>query len=234
MSAERTWIETDRTGWPGRQSGADALIPQRYEPEAWGPGGKLLKHIHDTLNLGVYSKNAHQKTSGFGDATWTYTPMGGSPVLTALTEVKLSQSADSACDLDKFLKDVDVGVRTQRINGALYLSLASRIGGKGRSGRGDTARGPVIWASRSAEDDLSAAALVDMAFTTFATLWPLPAPERPTEESLYSSRWWYSSTRSWMKLQSWNRAFHFWRRRATRCAVRRVCCASPGIPFPPR
>lgn len=136
-------------------------------------GENFVKQIHDGLNLGLYSKNAHQKNAGFGDATWTYAHPNGGPVLTALTEVKLSHSADSASDVDKFLKDVDAGVRTQRINSAIYLSLASRLGGKARLDLEVVHGVPVLWASRATEDELSAASLVDTVFTMFSTLWPL-------------------------------------------------------------
>lgn len=136
-------------------------------------GEELVKQVHDALNLGLYTKNAHQRTSGFGDATWTYTPPGGGRPLTALAEVKLSHSADSANDVEKFHKDLDVAVRGQRVNAALYLSLVSRLGGRPRVDLEIVHGIPVLWASRAADDDLSAAALVEMAFTFFAVAWPV-------------------------------------------------------------
>ena len=136
-------------------------------------GERFVRQVHDAMNLGTLADTSHQRAPGFADATWAHAPPGGAPPISALVEIKFAATGDSAHGVDKFLRDLDVGVRTARVNAALYLSLIDRIGGRPVL-QLETVHGvPVLWASRGAHDELSAASLVELAFTAFAAAWPL-------------------------------------------------------------
>lgn len=136
-------------------------------------GEALVRHVHDALALGTLVPNPGKRAAGFADATWTYDAGGGAPPLVALVEVKCAATADGQADVGKFLKDVDAAVRTGRVGAAVYLSLRDRIGGR-RFLELQLVHGvPVLWASRAADDEVSASALVRAAFTALATAWPL-------------------------------------------------------------
>ena len=95
-----------------------------------------------------------------------------------LVEVKRVASLHTQKDVAKFWSNVDTNMRASRINAAIFLSLSARI---------DDTRPldvkmyngiPVLQASRSAEDFLPAAQLIEMSFYTFASLWPAIARSR--------------------------------------------------------
>lgn len=136
-------------------------------------GEALVKQIHDTLNLGVLQGNSHTRSPGVADFTWSYTPPGDVRAVSALVENKFSHSGDSTCDVDKFMRDVDVAVRAGRVNAALYLSLIRRVAGRPKLSVDMVHGVPVMWASRDASDDMSAASLVEVAFSAFAATWPM-------------------------------------------------------------
>ena len=143
---ERAAATALREGQERVERTLSTLLGSNQKRGALGEG--LVKRVHDGLRLGVLTPNAHQRLPGYGDATWSYAAPGGPP-LSALVEVKLSHSADSTADVDKFLKDVDVGVRTDRVNAALYLSLAERLGGRPRLDLELVHGVPVLWAARA-------------------------------------------------------------------------------------
>lgn len=142
-------------------------------------GEAFVKRIHDAMQLGTLASNGRIKAPGFADHTWEYAPPAAAdassppPPLTALVEVKFSHDPGRARDVGKFDEDVRVGVTSRRINGALYLSLVERLAGRPRMSFEVLHGVPTLWVSRAAEDDLSAATMVEMAFLAFAQAWPL-------------------------------------------------------------
>ena len=135
-------------------------------------GEHLVRQVHESLCLGVFHNNSKSRIAGIADGTWTY-DAPNSVKLQALVEVKYSQTPDSVKDIDKFREDVDTSVRAGRVNAALFLSLVHRIGGRPKIDLEIIHGVPVMWASRAANDELSALALVEMAFCAFASHWPL-------------------------------------------------------------
>ena len=63
--------------------------------------------------------------------------------------------------------------KTHSINAALYISLTERIAGKPKISVELFHGVPTMWVARDANDDLSATALVETAFSVFAHVWPL-------------------------------------------------------------
>ena len=136
-------------------------------------GERFVRHVHDAMNLGTLSDNAHQRAAGYADGTWSYQPPGAERAISALVEIKFAATGDSEKDVAKFHRDLDVAVRAGRANAAVYFSLLDRVGGKAVLDLEIVHGVPVLWASRGAADELSAGSLVQLAFNAFATAWPL-------------------------------------------------------------
>ncbi len=136
-------------------------------------GEQFVKQVHDGMELGVFTNNSHQRRPGIADGTWNYAPSHFPTPLTVLCEIKFAKAGDTTEDVEKFLRDLDVAARAKRINGALYLSLIGPIAGKKKLSLELIHGVPVLWASRSVNDDLSAWSLVELAFLSFASAWPM-------------------------------------------------------------
>jgi hypothetical protein len=109
---------------------------------------------------------------GYADALWTWTPSAGRP-LSCVVEVKHCAVLQHGRDLEKFRRDVQTAVQTDRANAGLFLSLSSRVAGMRPLQFALVAGVPVLYASRAAEDALPAAGLVELAFHALAQAWPL-------------------------------------------------------------
>lgn len=149
-------------------------------------GERFVQNIHDELELGVLRDVSAQRAVGHGDFRWEYAPGSSSSFspLTALVEVKFSQNADRDFDVQKFVTDVGEAAAQDRINAALYLSLSQRIGGRPVLSLELVHGVPTLWASRNADDEMSATQLVKMAFLVFAQMWPLIQPSDKTQMSV--------------------------------------------------
>jgi len=132
-----------------------------------------VKTIHDRLQLGFLTDTSHSaKNTGYADYTWDYAPYDCQK-LCCLVEIKMATRGDTARDIGKFTNDVHEGVKSDRINGAMYVSLVDRIANRPRISM-DLVHGvPTMWVCREEEDHISAPALVEMAFGIFANCWPL-------------------------------------------------------------
>jgi len=137
-------------------------------------GENLVRYVHERLERGTLEDCTHVKASGFADYTWEWAPPDCARI-TCLVEVKNSRNCDKARDLNKFSLDVREGSQTQRINAAMFISLVDRVAGKPRVSIELVHGVPTMWASRQPDDDISPAALVELAFVTFAGCWPLLA-----------------------------------------------------------
>lgn len=149
-------------------------------------GEHLVQAVHERLQLGTLEDCTHVKAAGFADYTWEWTPPDG-PRIACLVEIKNARDGDKARDLNKFALDVHEGAQAGRINAAMYVSLVDRVAGKPRVSL-DLVHGvPTLWACRQPDDDVSAAALVELAFVTFAGCWPLLAQAEGGEGAAHAT-----------------------------------------------
>lgn len=149
-------------------------------------GEHLVQTVHERLQLGTLEDCTHVKATGFADYTWEWAPPDG-PRIACLVEIKNARDGDKARDLNKFALDVHEGAQAGRINAAMYISLVDRLAGKPRVSL-DLVHGvPTLWACRQPDDDVSAAALVELAFVTFAGCWPLLAEAEGGEGAAHAT-----------------------------------------------
>jgi hypothetical protein len=137
-------------------------------------GENFVKLVHDELRLGVLHATSHARRPGVCDHLWARAACGDAAApLAVMVETKYAARGDTTEDVEKFLRDVDAGVRTGARNGAIYLSLCGPIAGRARIDVEKVHGVPVLWASRADDDALSARSLVELAFHAFASMWPL-------------------------------------------------------------
>ena len=136
-------------------------------------GEEFVQRVHSELQLGVLARTGRLKCAGYADHAWEWEPAApAQPKLSGIVEVKFSQSsANAARDVNKFKEDVREAAASGRANVALYVSLVDRIHGKPKISMEILHGIPVLWAGRNVADDLSAASLVEMAFSTVAGVW---------------------------------------------------------------
>ena len=135
-------------------------------------GEDFVKWVHNGLELGTLSRTGKVQCPGHADFLWEHAPPDGTKIR-ALVENKHGDHANSKRDLSKFRDDVCEAAKTHSINAALYISLTERIAGKPKISVELFHGVPTMWVARDANDDLSATALVETAFSVFAHVWPL-------------------------------------------------------------
>ena len=140
-------------------------------------GENMVMRVFAELNLGTWHDESGQQAEGRADALWTYTPTNCSK-LSALVEIKSVAALHSEKDLAKFDRDINAGVRSSRINGAVFISLCARVPGTRQLDMRIEHGTPVLWASRSADDELPAKNLIEFAFLAFAQSWPVLCRQR--------------------------------------------------------
>ena len=135
-------------------------------------GEEFVQRVHSELQLGVLARTGRLKCAGYADHAWEWEPPAPQRRVSGIVEVKFSQSSANATrDVHKFKEDVREAAASGRANVALYVSLVDRIHGKPKISMEILHGIPVLWAGRNVADDLSAAALVEMAFSTVAGVW---------------------------------------------------------------
>ena len=149
-------------------------------------GETYVKSVLSELHLGTLTHTGKVRASGFADFAWEYAPPTGAPRVRGIVEVKFSLSGTRERDVLKFHEDVREAAHTGRANLALYLSLVDRVEGRPKLSIEMLHGIPVMWVGRNADDDLSARSLVEMAFSTFAHVWPQLA--RPQDDAASTLR----------------------------------------------
>lgn len=135
-------------------------------------GENLVESVFADLRLGTLTCCSHVKASGHADAIWNWDGNSGG-ALRAMVEVKFVQALHSQKDLAKFWTDVDDGLKQDRVNAAVLISLSARIQNS-RAIELKMYHGvPVILASRKSDDSLPASVLVRLAFQMLAEIWPM-------------------------------------------------------------
>lgn len=149
-------------------------------------GETYVKSVLSELQLGTLAHTGKVRAPGFADFAWEYAPPTGAPRVRGIVEVKFSLTGNATRDVAKFHEDVREAAHTGRANLALYLSLVDRVEGRPKLSLEMLHGIPVMWVGRNADDDLSARSLVEMAFTTFAHVWPQLA--RPQDDAAATLR----------------------------------------------
>ena len=111
---------------------------------------EILKRIHDQLQLGTLTKLTDHVYK------WDHARPDGSVLRgTCILDVTISEEKLRA-------------IAATETNAILVFGLRSRVPGKSKLQFETIDNVPVLWASRSADDALSASTLVELAFTTYA------------------------------------------------------------------
>ena len=137
-------------------------------------GESLVSRVFADLNLGGWEDVS--KSDGRADFLWTYSFPSCSK-LCALVEVK-TVAAQKNLEISKFERDVNSELRNSRINGAIFISLTARVPGTRQLDLRLEQGTPILWASRSADDELPAKSLIEFAFLAFAQNWPVLCHQR--------------------------------------------------------
>lgn len=135
-------------------------------------GEDFVKTAFSSLQLGTLTHTGKVRCVGFADFAWRNSTGRGAE-MKGIVEVKFSATGTSTRDMAKFGEDVREAAATGRANLALFLSLVDRVEGKARISMEMMHGIPVMFASRGAEDDVSAQMLVESAFSTFANVWDM-------------------------------------------------------------
>ena len=111
---------------------------------------EILKQIHDQLQLGTLTKVTDHAYK------WDHARPDGSVIRgTCILDVTITEEKLRA-------------IAATETNAILVFGLRSRVPGKSKLQFETIDNVPVLWASRSADDALSASTLVELAFTTYA------------------------------------------------------------------
>ena len=145
-------------------------------------GENFVKTMHSETRLGTYESDGHKRTPGFADGTIHHV-MQHCKDQKGIIEAKNSDNLKIKVDMDKFKKtDIPAAVHQGRVNCGIFFSLTCRIHGKDMFYIEIIETIPVLWASRSADDDISAAEMVKIGFRMMAEIWPLLAHENANSE----------------------------------------------------
>lgn len=118
----------------------------------------LVKTVHAELQLGTLTHAADN--GAYERYEWKHAPAVG-PDVHAIVRVKRAPGSS----------DEDAVGDVADANAVLMISLADRYEGRPKIVVEMHDSVPVLWASRNVDDALSAATLVEVAFTTFAHVW---------------------------------------------------------------
>ena len=145
-------------------------------------GENLVEQVFAGLELGVLADHRNVAAPGHTDYLWIYE--APPPQLRCSCEIKNATRLHSQHDLRKFEVRLQEAVSCGRANCGLFLSLGCRVQGakpfhlKLQSGV------PVLWISRDADAQESAACVVAMAFRALSQLWPLLARQQAGEHGI--------------------------------------------------
>jgi hypothetical protein len=135
-------------------------------------GEKTVIDIFSRLQLGEYQDDRMQKEDDFADGLWVWQPSTNTPRLSCLVEVKDTKVLHSQNDISKFQKNMRAARLSNRANAGLFLSLSARYPGKPSLQITIENNMPVVYASRSEDDAIPVACMVEVAFRAMAEVWP--------------------------------------------------------------
>lgn len=136
-------------------------------------GENLVEQIVSQMNLGTWEDTHTSQADGTADGVWEWDGSASSGKLCAMVETKNVHCLNSKKDIGKFWENVNCGVRQDRINAAVLISLRARIPNTRQFDISMYQGIPILQASRGPEDALPASTLIEVAFTTLAAAWPL-------------------------------------------------------------
>lgn len=148
-------------------------------------GENFIDQVHSPLELGTMENVAKKQRPGYADRLWTYSYENVNiPGIYCTLEAKYSDEMHSVHDLQKFENDIRAAVEANRCNCAMLISLKTRIPNCKQIDVSIVSGIPVVKASRHGHDALSAASLVQLAFTTLHQIWPHLATNMSKNEDL--------------------------------------------------
>lgn len=150
-------------------------------------GENIVTQVVAQMNLGTWEDTHSCPDQGVADGIWRLEPTitttasssstsnggGGGIRLCALVETKNVSTLNSKKDIGKFWDDVTAALRQDTINAAVFISLRARIPNSRQIDLSWYKGIPVLQASRSSDDSLPAAVLVELAFSALASAWPM-------------------------------------------------------------
>ena len=148
-------------------------------------GENFIDQVQSPLELGTMENVAKKQRPGYADRLWTYAYDNVNiPGIYCILEAKYTEELHSVHDLQKFENDIRAAVEANRCNCAMLISLKTRIPNCKQIDVSIVGGIPVVKASRNTHDALSAASLVQLAFTTLHQIWPHLATNLSKNEDL--------------------------------------------------
>ena len=134
-------------------------------------GEFFVSTVFARMNLGTWQDDSRNPAEGFADALWAWTPPN-CPPLAVMIDVKRVNQIHSKHDVEKFYSDLSAAIACNRANAGMLISLNARCPNTSPLDISLFHGVPVCIVSRAANDDLSPASMVEMAFMA-AQAWPL-------------------------------------------------------------
>lgn len=145
----------------------EPLLSQHSTAHAKGVAGEnLVRNVFDKLE-GIGSLEDTRFERGVGCEDFLFTTNDG---LRCNVEVKNVEAVHAAHDMQKHLLRVQEAARTERINGAIFLSLRCKIPHMRPLQLKEVAGIPVLYVSGG---DMTPAQVAEIGFRVMAQLWPL-------------------------------------------------------------
>lgn len=135
-------------------------------------GENIVTQVVAQMNLGTWEDTHTCPMEGVADGIWRL-EANDALRLCALVETKNVGVLNSKKDVGKFWDDVSAAIRQDTINAAVFISLRARIPNTRQINLSWYKGIPVLQASRSSDDALPAAVLVELAFSALAAAWPM-------------------------------------------------------------
>lgn len=177
---DRTTAEKDQIRIEAEQTRARLMEEQReFMQSLCGTsssigriGENIVTQVVAQMNLGTWEDTHTCPTEGVADGIWRL-EANDTIRLCALVETKNVNILNSKKDIGKFWDDVSAAIRQDTINAAVLISLRARIPNTRQINLSWYKGIPVLQASRSSDDALPAAVLVELAFSALAAAWPM-------------------------------------------------------------